>query len=329
PLDQARPPHPPHGRPRRATRRVRPGRVRPPGVQLLPQSPLPEVRGLARGALDRGAHGPPRAEPLLPRRLHPARHAPPAGPARPPTALHAAVPRRHADAPHRRPRSRPAGGTPRRDRRAAHLDPRPPVPSPPPLHRHGWGPRARPAAVDRHRPPPPLSGARPQPPLPRQVSRRPRPRVRRRPPRPRRRLHPARRPPRLRPLQGSALPPGLDRLRQAPLRGPAPALPLPPPLHASRRPLQSPPSRRHGHPSRHARDPSVPRDAAPLATTRRDTALRLPRPPGDLPFPPPPALPAPRASAHRHHRPSHPAATAHPAAATKRDRRFFPIAGCP
>src|SRR5207237_619417 len=37
----------------------------------------------------------------------------------------------------------------------------------------------------------------------------------------------------------------------------------------------------------------------------------------------------PRLSAHRHHRPSHPAATAHPAAATKRDRRFFPIAGCP
>src|SRR5436305_212106 len=193
--DHARHRRLPRSRPRRAPRRVRPVPVRPPGVQLLPQSPLPEVRGLARGALDRGAHGPPRAEPLLPRRLHPARHAPPAGPAQPPTALHAAVPRRHADAPHRRPRSRPAGGTPRRDRRAAHLDPRPPVPSPPPLHRHGWGPRARPAAVDRHRPPPPLSGARPQPPLPRQVSRRPRPRVRRRPPRPPPRPHPARRTP--------------------------------------------------------------------------------------------------------------------------------------
>src|SRR5207249_11494635 len=77
------------------------------------------------------------------------------------------------------------------------------------------------------------------------------------------------------------------------------------------------------------RGPSVPRHAAPLAPPPGDTALRLPRPPADPPFPPPPALPAPRASAHRHHRPSHPAATAHPAAATKHDRRFFPIAGCP
>src|SRR5206468_3302494 len=240
--DHARHRHLPHSRPRWAPRRVRPVRVRAPGVQLLPQSPLPEVRGLARGALDRGAHGPPRAEPLLPRRLHPARHAPPAGPAQPPTALHAAVPRRHADAPPRRPRSRPAGGPPRRAPRAAPLAPRPPFPSPPP---------------------------------------------------------------RLRPLQGSALPPGLDRLRQAPLRGPAPALPLPRPLHASRRTLQSPPARRHGHQCalrdqararRHARPRGVhPPLPAPRPTPwlRQDPSLRSLRAgPGGVPRPrarPPPA----------------------------------------
>src|SRR5439155_1395879 len=132
------------------------GRRRAPHDPASPRPSLDPFHGPLHLRLAQSAR--PRPAPLLPRRLHPARHAPPAGPAQPPTALHAAVPRRHADAPHRRPRSRPAGGTPRRDRRAAHLDPRPPVPSPPPLHRHGWGPRARPAAVDRHRPPPPLSG---------------------------------------------------------------------------------------------------------------------------------------------------------------------------
>ena len=106
-------------------------------------------------------------------------------------------------------------------------------------------------------------------------------------------------------FKGSALPPGLDRLRQAPLRGPAPALPLPRPLHASRRTLQSPPARRHGHQCalrdqararRHARPRGVhPPLPAPRPTPwlRQDPSLRSLRAgPGGVPRPrarPPPA----------------------------------------
>ena len=128
---------------------MRPVRASADRVQLVPQSPLPQVPGRRRRGMDGGPASRTAARRLLPRGLHAPGGAGTDRAAEPEGGLRPAVPRRRRDLAADRRRPEAPRGRDRLPGRAPHLGPEPPAPPPRPLRRAGGRARPRRLALGR------------------------------------------------------------------------------------------------------------------------------------------------------------------------------------